>query len=169
MWTWEQCQWRGTPHSPKLQHYWSLTVRLFSVISMTFIGWVFPFLQRCSRCIRQPQPTGTLIRVFLGGGVFVGFFCLFLCCHCCYYNKSFLALFTVFLDTLHRCINAILKMQASRLSPSFLDTVCSSYRFGERLCVWTSISLIFGPFVVVPSLSIVRKALRILPRELSKY
>ena len=26
-WTWEQWQWRGTPHSPKLQHYCSLTIR----------------------------------------------------------------------------------------------------------------------------------------------
>ena len=26
-WTWEQWQWRGTPHSTKLQHNWSLTIR----------------------------------------------------------------------------------------------------------------------------------------------
>ena len=32
-WTWEQWQWKGTRHSPKLQHYWNLTIRLFSVIS----------------------------------------------------------------------------------------------------------------------------------------
>ena len=31
-WTWERWQWRGTPHSPKLQHCWNLTIRLFSVI-----------------------------------------------------------------------------------------------------------------------------------------
>ena len=31
-------QWRGTPHSPKLQHYWNLTIRLSSVISRTLIG-----------------------------------------------------------------------------------------------------------------------------------
>ena len=35
-WTWEQWQWRSTPHS-KLQHYWSLTIILFSVISRTLI------------------------------------------------------------------------------------------------------------------------------------
>ena len=29
---------RGTPHSPKLEHYWSLTSRLFSVISKTLMG-----------------------------------------------------------------------------------------------------------------------------------
>ena len=34
-WTWEQ--WRGTPHSPKLQHCWNLTIRLFSVISRTLV------------------------------------------------------------------------------------------------------------------------------------
>ena len=31
-------QWRRTPHSPKLQHYWSLTIRIFSVMSR-ILGW----------------------------------------------------------------------------------------------------------------------------------
>ena len=31
-WTWEQWQWRGTPHSPKFQLYWNLAIRLFSII-----------------------------------------------------------------------------------------------------------------------------------------
>ena len=59
MQAWEQWQWRGTMHSPNLQHYWNLIIRLFSVISMTLVGWggLTPF-QRCSRCIQQPQPTG---------------------------------------------------------------------------------------------------------------
>ena len=26
-WTWEWWQWRSTPHYPKLQHYWNLTIR----------------------------------------------------------------------------------------------------------------------------------------------
>ena len=30
--------WRGAPHSPKPQHYWNLTIRLFSFCSMTLIG-----------------------------------------------------------------------------------------------------------------------------------
>ena len=37
-WTWEWWQWRGTPHSSKLQHYWNLTIRLFSVISRILVG-----------------------------------------------------------------------------------------------------------------------------------
>ena len=37
----------GTPHSPKLQHYWSLSIRLFSVISRTLVaGWVYPFAEK---------------------------------------------------------------------------------------------------------------------------
>ena len=28
---------KGTPHSPKLQHYWNLTIRLFSVICRILI------------------------------------------------------------------------------------------------------------------------------------
>ena len=58
-WTWEQWQWRGTPRSPKLQHFWNLTIRLFSVISKTLVsgGGLSP-QQKSSRCILQPQPTG---------------------------------------------------------------------------------------------------------------
>ena len=39
-WTWERWQWRGTTHSPKLEHYWNLTIRLFCVIPRTLIGGV---------------------------------------------------------------------------------------------------------------------------------
>ena len=39
-WTKERKQWRGAPLSPKLQHYWNLTIRLFSVISRTLVGGV---------------------------------------------------------------------------------------------------------------------------------
>ena len=34
--------WRSTQHSPKLQHYWSLTIRLFYVISGILFGRVLP-------------------------------------------------------------------------------------------------------------------------------
>ena len=37
MWTWEGWQWKGTLHSPNLQDYWSLTIRLFRVISRTLV------------------------------------------------------------------------------------------------------------------------------------
>ena len=37
-WTWEQWQWRFTPHSQNLHHYWNLTIRLFNVIYRTFVG-----------------------------------------------------------------------------------------------------------------------------------
>ena len=33
---------RGTPHSPKLQHYWNVSVRLFSVISEHLLWVSFP-------------------------------------------------------------------------------------------------------------------------------
>ena len=54
---WGWWQWRSTLQSPKLQHYWSLTTRLFSVISRTLIvcGDLAP-LQRSSRRILQSQP-----------------------------------------------------------------------------------------------------------------
>ena len=39
VWTWEQWQWRDTLHSPKIQDYWSLTIRLFDVISKKLVDW----------------------------------------------------------------------------------------------------------------------------------
>ena len=47
----------GTLHSPKIQHYRNLTIRLFSVISRTLTRGPTS-LKRCSRCILQPQLTG---------------------------------------------------------------------------------------------------------------
>ena len=35
-------QWRGTLPLPKLQDYWSLSIRLFSVISGTLVGRILP-------------------------------------------------------------------------------------------------------------------------------
>ena len=54
-WTWELWQWRGTSHSPKLEPYWSLTIRLFSPIDRALVGWsgVIP-LPRRSWCILLP-------------------------------------------------------------------------------------------------------------------
>ena len=57
-WTLGQWQWKGTLHFSKLQHYWSFTIRLFSVMSRTLVVGVVTPLQRSSRCILQPQPTG---------------------------------------------------------------------------------------------------------------
>ena len=42
VWTYEQWQWRGTPHSPKLQHYWRLTIRLFNVNTGNSLGKSYP-------------------------------------------------------------------------------------------------------------------------------
>ena len=56
-WTWERWHWRCTPHSPKLQYYWSLSDRLFNVISRILVGESYPTAKYQS-CILQPQPTG---------------------------------------------------------------------------------------------------------------
>ena len=55
--TWERWQWRGTLHSSKLQHYRNFIIRLFNVISRTFVMGGVTSMQRCCRCIRQPQAT----------------------------------------------------------------------------------------------------------------
>ena len=58
VWTWERWQWRGTLYSPKLQHYWNYTIRLFSVIAGHSLGRGLIPLQRSSQWILQPQPNG---------------------------------------------------------------------------------------------------------------
>ena len=57
-WTWEQWQWRGALHSPKPQHHWNLTIKLFRVINQTLVRGCLTPLHRCSRRILQPQPMG---------------------------------------------------------------------------------------------------------------
>ena len=37
---WRRWQWRGTPHSPKLQYYWKLIIRLLTVLSCTLVWGV---------------------------------------------------------------------------------------------------------------------------------
>ena len=61
---WEQWQWKITLHSPKLQHRWNLTIRLFSVISRTLIGGEFLLLQ--SVYSTAPADRAIWIRVYLG-------------------------------------------------------------------------------------------------------
>ena len=56
-WTWERRQWKGNPYFPNLQHYWSLTIRLFSVISRTLVrGGGLTTLQRWSQCTQLSHP-----------------------------------------------------------------------------------------------------------------
>ena len=43
-WTLEKWLWMVTLQSPKRQHYWNLTIRLFSVISRTIVGGILPIL-----------------------------------------------------------------------------------------------------------------------------
>ena len=47
---WGQCQRRSTPHSPKFQHYGSLTIRLFSIMSRTPIWRVLPLWSKNYSC-----------------------------------------------------------------------------------------------------------------------
>ena len=65
-WTWEWWQWRDTPHSPKLQHYCNLTIRLFSVISRTLVvGWSYPSAEVQSVCSTVHEYTVSLSKTYL--------------------------------------------------------------------------------------------------------
>ena len=61
-WTWEQWQWRGALHSPKLQYHWNLTIRLFSVIHRTLIGGVLPLCRGAVGVFYSPSQLGKLIQ-----------------------------------------------------------------------------------------------------------
>ena len=61
-WIWEQWQWRGTPHSPKLQHYWNPTIRLFSIISMTLTGLILPFCREAVSVFYSSSQMGLVRR-----------------------------------------------------------------------------------------------------------
>ena len=45
---------RGTLHFPKLQHYWSLTIRLFSIISRTQVWEVLPLCRDAGGVFYNP-------------------------------------------------------------------------------------------------------------------
>ena len=83
-WTWKQWRWRDTPHSLELQHYWNLTIKLFSVISRTHVvrwgGGLTP-LQKSSRCILQPQLTEQYCKVKYSSSlsICVKLLCLYVC------------------------------------------------------------------------------------------
>ena len=59
-WNWEWWQWRGSPHSTKLQYFWNLTIRLFSVISGTLDGGVLPFCREAVGVFYSPTRLGKL-------------------------------------------------------------------------------------------------------------
>ena len=57
-WTWEWWQLRGISHSPKLQHYWNLSIRLFSVIIRTLVGGVLPLCRNAVSVFYSPRRLG---------------------------------------------------------------------------------------------------------------
>ena len=49
----------GTPHSPKLQHYWNVTIKLFSVIFRTLVGGgVLPLSREAVSVFYSPSRLG---------------------------------------------------------------------------------------------------------------
>ena len=61
-WTGERWQFRSTPHSPKLQHYWNLTVSFFSVIYRTLIEGVLPFSREAVGVFYSPSWPGNMYK-----------------------------------------------------------------------------------------------------------
>ena len=49
---------RTNPHSPKLQHYWNLIIRLFSVIIKTLVGGVLPLFRDAVGVFFGPNQLG---------------------------------------------------------------------------------------------------------------
>ena len=62
----EQWQWRGAPHSPKLQHYWNLTIRLFSVISgLSLVGGFLPLCRGAVSVFYSPSQLGKKVMLIV--------------------------------------------------------------------------------------------------------
>ena len=59
-WTREQWQLKGIPSSLKLQHYWSLLIRLFSVISKRVVEGVLPLCRDAVGVFYCPSQIGSL-------------------------------------------------------------------------------------------------------------
>ena len=136
-WTWEQWQWCVAPHSPKLQPQWNFTIRLFSVIIRILLGaGSLTLLQRCSRSILQPQPTGQIIvwsclsvsvSVFLSLIIFTSFFLSFSGC-----------------ITFWPCLSVALSLSLSLSLLSYLPlSLCLSFflSFSGCITVWSCLSL----------------------------
>ena len=60
-WTWERWQWRSTPHSPKLQHYWRRTITLFNAIFGTLVRWVLSLCRKAVGVFYSPSWLGNII------------------------------------------------------------------------------------------------------------
>ena len=54
---WERWHWRSTPHSPTLQYYWCLNIKLFSTISRILLVGFYPSAEMQSVYSATP-PTG---------------------------------------------------------------------------------------------------------------
>ena len=56
----------GNVHSPKLQHYWNLTIRLFSVIFRTLVGsiGVLPLCREAVSVFYTPSQLGNILNRF---------------------------------------------------------------------------------------------------------
>ena len=57
-WTLERLQWWGTLHSPKLQHYWSLTMRLFRITSRKLVVGSCPLCREVVSVFYSPSWIG---------------------------------------------------------------------------------------------------------------
>ena len=131
-WTWERWWWRSTPHSPKLQHYCSLTIRLFCVISWTLFGR--DLISAEVQSVYSKTPGGWATGHLLGGLLpicrgAVGVFC----------SPSRLGHWTLVgraLSPLLRCSGCILQSQP--VGP--LDTCWEgSYPFAEVQSVYSAV------------------------------
>ena len=72
-WTWKQWQWTGILHSPKLLLCWTLTIRLFNVISRTLVGGVLPLCRYAFGVFYCPRWPGYILMSWLVGWL-VGFY-----------------------------------------------------------------------------------------------
>ena len=61
-WIWDRWQWRGTPHSPKLQHYLSLMIRFVNLIFSLLVAREksYPSVEMLSVYFKEPADSAFL-------------------------------------------------------------------------------------------------------------
>ena len=96
-WTWEQWQWRDAPYSPKPQHYWDLSIRLFCVISRTLVsGGAYPSAEvQCPEMLGNRKLRLTLISICLQ---------IFKCPGACRFTEKVIAISTEYDERAHTYI-----------------------------------------------------------------
>ena len=116
-WTWERWQWSGTPHSPKLQQCWNLTIKLFSVIFRTLVGGGLPLCREAVGVFYSPSRLGMTLTGY--------YWYIFIYIYIYIYHVTLRVRISLSLSlTCHSFLSSIASCRSSRQHPASVQTRC---------------------------------------------